>query len=299
MQWDELEVFLCVAELRSFTRCAERLGRPKSTVSRAVAALEARLGERLLERSSRTVRLTDAGRDLLARAQPLVTDLNDILNEHESLSGRPRGVLRIAASYEIATQSLLDILPDFLSTYPELQATIEITHHLVDPIEGGYDLLLYQSQMPLPDSSIVARHLYDVEFGIFAAPSLIRKYGLPTSPADLQSWPMVATSVGQVWQFKHAPTGAMHSLATQPRLAVPSAQVRLRSAEKATGVAVLPTLLCKDALASRRLVRILPEFVPVPLAIYALLPSRKTVPARVTALLNAFAERFGSGRTRR
>jgi DNA-binding transcriptional LysR family regulator len=160
MQWDELEVFLCVAELGNFTRSAEKLGRPKSTVSRAVAALEARLGERLLERSSRSVRLTDAGRDLLARAKPHVAELNDILNEHESLSSLPRGTLRIAASYEIVTQGLLDILPDLLSTYPELQATIEITHHLVDPIEGGYDVLLYQSQSALPDSSIVARRLH-------------------------------------------------------------------------------------------------------------------------------------------
>ncbi|MFT4510653.1 LysR substrate-binding domain-containing protein [Caballeronia sp. 15711] len=299
MQWDELEVFLCVAELGSFTRSAERLGRPKSTVSRAVAALEARLGERLLERSSRSVRLTDAGRDLLARAKPHVTELNDILNEHESLSSLPRGMLRIAASYEIVTQGLFDILPDLLSTYPELQATIEITHHLVDPIESGYDLLLYQSQTTLPDSSIVARHLYDVEFGIFAAPPLVRKYGLPKSPDELQSWPMVTTSVGQVWQFAHTPTGRIHSYSTQPRLSVPSAQGRLRAAEKGCGVAVLSTMLCKEAVAARRLVRILPDFVPVPLAIYALLPSRKVHPARVTALLNAFAQRFGGGRTRR
>jgi DNA-binding transcriptional LysR family regulator len=110
---------------------------------------------------------------------------------------------------------------------------------------------------------------------------------------------MVTTSVGQVWQFVHTPTGVIHSLSTQPRLSVPSAQGRLRAAEKGCGVAVLSTMLCKEALAARRIVRILPDFVPVPLAVYALLPSRKATPARVTALLDAFTQHFGAGRMRR
>jgi DNA-binding transcriptional LysR family regulator len=294
MQWDEVEVFVCVAELGSFTRAAERLGRPKSSVSRAVAALEKRLGERLFERSSRTVRLTESGSELLREAGPLVARLSDILTERQSQRAEVRGVLRVATSYEIATANLIDVLPDLLSRHPELDVVVDIQHRLVDPVEAGYDLILYQSQAQLSDSSVVARRLYDVAFGVYASPSMIRQRGFPETPADLLSWPGVTASENQVYRFFSTETGEIVPLQFGSRIAVPVSTMRARCVEMGIGAAVLPSLFCRELVEQRRLIRVLPAYEPVPLTIYALLPSRKNIPARVNALLDAISSRFDS-----
>jgi DNA-binding transcriptional LysR family regulator len=294
MQWDELEIFLVVAELGGFTRAAEHLDRPKSSISRAIAALEQRLGERLFERSSRTVRLTDAGHDLQRQARPLVTQLNDILYERQALSKQPRGLLRIATTYELATLGLADLLPDVLSAFPEVNATVDLIYTFVEPIEGGYDVVLWMSMTPLPDSSIVARRMYDVAFGLYATPAMIRRLGFPASLEDVATWPTIAATRNQVWKFRHADTGALHEWHTTARLVVPAAQVRFNAAERGLGVAVLPSAMCEEAVAQRRLVRILPEYRPIPITVYALMPSNRIVPRRVTVLLDAISKKWSS-----
>jgi DNA-binding transcriptional LysR family regulator len=267
MQWDDLEVFVCVAELGSFTRAAEQLGRPKSAISRGVTSIEKRLGERLLE-------------------------LNNILNERQLQNTEVRGVLNIATTYEIATANLIDVLPEMLSAHPELKVNVDLRHQIADPVEAGYDLILYQSQMPLPDSGVIARRLYDVAFGIYAAPSLVRERGFPQSLIELQSWPAITGMPNQVYRLFREETGETFNFQSSSRLTIPSALVRTRSAEMGVGFAVLPLMFCRELIEKRRLVRLLPDHEPAPLTIYALLPSRKIIPARVSALLDAISRRF-------
>ncbi len=297
MYWEELEMFLCVAELESFTRAAERLNRPKSSISRAVVALEERLGERLLDRSNRKVQLTDAGRSLFQESLPLVERLNGILSERQSQSAEVHGMLRIATTYEIATANLIDVLPEILTLHPKLKVTVDFSLRVVDPAQAGYDVVLYHSLMPLPDSPVIARRLYEVAFGIYASPSMVRELGFPETPADLDRWPAITATADQEYCFTRAETKETITFRPNSRLVVPSAVIRARSAEMGVGVAVLPLLFCRELIEQRRLVRVLPAYELVPLTVYALLPSRKIVPARLTALLDTISNRFDSRTT--
>jgi DNA-binding transcriptional LysR family regulator len=292
MHWDDLEAFIAVAELGSFTQAAERLARPKSGVSRSVSLLEKRFGERLMERNTRSLRLTDAGSELLSQVRPLFSQLHDIVNERESFHGQARGILRIASTYEFATLTLADILPDILTEFPDIEATVDLVTRPPDPISDGYDVVFWQSLVPLPDSSIVARRMFEVAFGLYAAPALVKKLGLPDSIEDLRDWKTVSANSNQIWHFTHAQNGTVHKWQTRGRLATPSAQVRLQAAEKAVGVAVLPTMICDDAVKGRRLVRLLPQYIPTPLTVYALMPSRRMLAPRIRILLDAIARRF-------
>jgi DNA-binding transcriptional LysR family regulator len=298
MLWDDLEIFIAVAESGSFTRASERLGRPKSSVSRAVSLLEQSLGERLMERSSRSLRLTDAGTELLRRASPLYSELRSILAERASFHGKPRGVLRIAATYEFATHSLVDILPAVLTEYPDISATVDMLIESPHPIADGYDIVFWQSITPLPDSSVIARRLFDVGFGLYASPALIDENGTPATIDDLRSWSTVTTKSHQIWTFSHAGSGTIHELQTHARLVATSAEFRLRATENGSGIAVLPMTMCEEAVRQRRLVRVLPEYIPAPLTVYALMPSRKMLAPRTQVLLDAIKHRFDSSTPR-
>jgi DNA-binding transcriptional LysR family regulator len=291
MHWNDLEIFIIVAELGSFTRASERLARPKSSISRSVSLLEQRLGERLMERNTRGLRLTEAGTELVRQAGPLFSQLHNILDERASLHGQPRGVLRIAATYEFATMSLIEILPEVLAEYPDIDATMDMSAENPHPVADGYDIVFWQSITPLPDSSIVARRILNVAFGLYASPGLVKRMGLPYAIDDLHDWGTVSARPNQTWSFSHASTGTAHELQTRARLAIASAQVRLRATEKGLGIAMLPTSMCEEAVHQRRLVRVLPEYIPAPLTIYALMPSRKMLAPRVKVLLDAIARR--------
>jgi DNA-binding transcriptional LysR family regulator len=293
MNWDNLEIFIVVAQLGSFTRASERLGRPKSSISRCVSLLEESLGERLMERSSRSLRLTEAGSELLRRAGPLYMQLHDVLDERDSLRGQPRGVLRIAAPYEFATHALLDILPDVLATYPDISAAVDIVTESPDPITGGYDIVFWHSITPLPDSSAIARRILDVHFGLYASPAFIKEKGAPVTIADLHNWSTVSAKPNQIWHLSDVGTGTIHEVQTHARLANASTLFRLRATENGVGLALLPSGMCEESVRQRRLVRVLPDYIPTPLTVYALMPSRKLLAPRTKVLLNAIMYHFG------
>jgi len=178
MHFDDLQVFLAVAQNNSFTAASERLNMPKASVSRAVSRLESHLGNRLFERSTRRLRLTETGQLLQEQTAPLSERLQDMLQHAAAQNDTPQGVLRIAAPYELGVFRLGNVLNQLLLRYPGLEAEVDLTSNQIDPRSQDYDIVFRVLTGPLPDSSQIARRIYSIACGLYAAPSLLQRLGV-------------------------------------------------------------------------------------------------------------------------
>jgi DNA-binding transcriptional LysR family regulator len=289
MKLDDLRVFLAVARHRSFTAASERLSMPKTTVSRAVARLETQLGSRLFERSTRSLRLTQAGTHLYQQTAPLAERLEEQLQGAVAQADRPQGLLRIAAPYELGLLRLGDVLNEMLLRFSGLEAEIELTSSQIDPRNEDYDIVFRILAAPLPDSNQIARRIYSIARGLYAAPALLARHGAPRTPADLTSLPGVVSPEEPVWQLQ-GPDGHVEEIRLSSRLRAANVGMRLHAVAAGLGVGLLSSAYCQDDLASGRIVPILPDHVLTPTRVYALLPGRRLMPSKVSHFLDALAQ---------
>ena len=287
-QLDDLKLFLSVVDCGSFTAVTERLGVPKSTVSRAVARLEARLGNRLIERSTRHLRLTEAGKLLHEQSAPLLGRLEDLLEGARQDSAAPQGTLRIAAPYEFGVLRLGDILTALLKQHPGLQAEVDLLARVPDTRAQDYDIVFRVQTDALPDSGQVARRMYALHRGLYAAPDLVARLGMPHSVDDLAAWPCLVSPEEPIWSFQDA-QGRVSEFQPRGPLRSQHAGLRMRAALAGLGATMLSSTICREDLVSGRLVRLLPGWQPAKTRVYALLPSRRHMPAKVRVLLDWLA----------
>jgi DNA-binding transcriptional LysR family regulator len=286
MSLDDLRVFLTVARCHSFTRASERLDMPKASVSRAVARLETALGKRLFERSTRSLRLTEAGALLEEQTAQLVERLEGHLQQAAEQHASPQGMLRIAAPYELGVFRLGDVLNEMLLHYPGLEAQVELTSNPVDPRSEDYDIVFRVQLGPLPDSGQVARRIYSIARGLYAAPSLLARMGTPHRPADLAGWPGVLSPDEPVWQLQ-GPDGHIDEIRPAGPLRAPNVGMRLSGVVAGLGMGVLATHFCRTELIAGTIVPVLPDYTIAPTRVYALLPGRRLMPAKVRVFLDA------------
>ena len=180
---NDVLAFTHVADSGSFTRAAERLGWPKSSVSHRVARLEACLGARLLERSTRRLRLTDVGARFHEHARRVLLELDLAAATVDSFRARPQGRLRVSASVVLGQALLPAMLAEYTAQYPEVDLFVDLANRRVDLLEEGYDLAIRAGE--LPDSSLVSRRLGRARAGLFAAPAYLRLHGRPTTAQAL------------------------------------------------------------------------------------------------------------------
>lgn len=290
MNWDDFDAFCHVVQEGGFTAAARTLQWPKSRVSAAVARLEAALDSRLLERTTRRVRLTAEGEELYRKAAPLFERLRTLRDESAASAQTVGGRLRIAAPYEFAAHHLGPVACDLLVRYPALEIDIDMHYEQVDLVAGRYDIVFTALESRLPDSGLVARRIFCLQRGVFAAPRLLERHGAPQSPADLALMPAIAARDDTEWLF-HDAGGTSISVALAPRMRSPNAALRLQAALAGIGYARITATYCDAAVAAGKLVRLLPEFACEPLRMYALLPGRERLPARVHVFLQALAPR--------
>lgn len=285
--WNDWHCFVSVARLGGFTRAAERMDVPKSTVSMAVARLEQRLGVRLLERSTRRMRLTEDGERLMQEIGPLFERLEDIADHVDAGDASLGGVLRIAATYEFGSMQLGDVITEMMLRHPKLSIEVDVVSGIVDPLADGYDIAFVVTALPLPDSRQVARRVFDAPRGLYASPELVAQLGQPKTPADLAHWPQIAAPYEGEWTFSSKSESDEITLPLHPRLRTANAWLRVRAAVSGLGATVLARSFCEDECDAGRLVPLLPDYEPHPLRIYALLPARSLMPAKSRHFLDA------------
>jgi DNA-binding transcriptional LysR family regulator len=284
---DEILVFTRVVQGGSFTAAAKALRMPKSTVSRKVSELEARVGARLLQRTTRTLSLTDVGRVYYEHCVRIVAEIEEAQLAVAQLESTPRGLLRVTVPLGLAI--LGPILAEYLARYPDVRIELLCTDRRVDLIEERFDLALRAGETP--DSSLIARRLGQIRRRLVAAPQVAKKLGKPRELADLETKPCLAFAPeGSTWELERGAKTA--KVTVQPRLVVNDYDMLKSVARAGFGIALLPEHLCADDLREGRLVPVLDSWSAPEVPVFALYPSARHLSPAVTALLELLRQRL-------
>jgi len=276
---DDLAVFVAVARHTSFVAASRETGVTTSSVSRAVARLEDALAVRLLQRSSRKVALTEAGRQLLLHAAPHVAGLGEALAVAADRHPEPTGTVRVTAPAYTGSTRIADALARFALAHPRIRIELDATNTIRDLIEDGYDVAIRVGANA--DPSFVARRIFHGEFGLFATPGFAKRAHRPREPIGrevLERAPCVVSRASARWTFRDA-SGAVTEVAPCVHFAVNDPRAAVAVAARGVGFVVAPL---EAAAAEPRLVRVSsPLGEPVPLELYIVYPSRRLLPVRV------------------
>lgn len=288
-----LAVFARVVEAGGFSAAAGSLGLSKSAVSKQVSRLEARLGIRLLNRTTRRLSLTEAGALFYEGCQRMVAEAEAAEAAVTHLAAAPRGTLRVNAPVSFAMLHLAPILPELMESCPELSIDLTLNDRRVDLVEEGYDVALRIGR--LGDSSLIARRLAPSRSLLCAAPAYLERHGTPQRPEDLTGHNCLIYSYqaeGALWRFQ-GPEGAV-SVRVTGRLQVNNGDVLCAAMQAGGGVGRLPTFIAGDALRAGRLLRLLPDW---PLgddaAVHAVYPSGRAPSPKIRVFIDFLAGRFG------
>lgn len=279
---NSLAVFARVVEASSFSEGARRLKMPSSTVSRRIAQLEDELGVHLLERSTRSLRLTDAGSALLQHAQKSV-ELNDAVeNIASNHVTNVSGLLRLAAPPSISDSLLAPLVNAFQAAYPDVRVQILITERIVDHIEDGVDLLFRIGA--LRDSTLVARKILSYRHRLLASPGYLKRHKPPRSPQDLLQHRLIAFSRWMPenrWHFLHTNKRDTLTLHFQPYLSINDYAGIAPTLAAGVGIGELPPLVRPELVAKGKLVEVLPNWRLRTFDLWLLHPGNRNLPRSV------------------
>jgi DNA-binding transcriptional LysR family regulator len=289
MDLNELVVFARVVEAGSFTAAAAALEMPKSTVSRKVTELEARLGARLLQRTTRKLNLTDAGTAYYSYCARIVAEIEEAEHAVGRLLEVPRGRLRVTTPLNFAF--LGPILTSFARRYPEVLFDVHSTDRVVDLVEEGFDIAIRAGR--LADSTLVARPLGRVARIVVASPRYLKKRGRPRTPRDLANHEALVFGAGSTpstWQLVAG--AATIEVPVKPRLVVNDFEILLQAARADLGVAMLPPFVGAEDVRAHGLEHVLEEWASPPAIVHAVYPSTRHLSPKVKAFVDHLREQF-------
>lgn len=284
---NDLLIFARVAELGSFSRAAERLGLPKSTVSRRLAALEQRMGERLLLRTTRRQTVTEFGLQLLEHARQVVAELEAVALLREQRQAAPSGRLRVSMPSDFANLVLADSLAAFVALHPAISLELDLSPRRVDLLGEGFDVALRMGDLP-DDALLVASKLAVFSFGLYASPDYLAAHGDPQTPDDLARHAAVRLMRGN-----GEPAGWNLSQGDQRWSGVPAGRVSanspemlIRLARAGAGIAATPDHFALAEVRAGALRRVLPGWQLPSSTAWAVYPGRKLMPAKTRAFVD-------------
>ncbi|WP_175950875.1 LysR family transcriptional regulator [Burkholderia sp. BCC0405] len=282
-------IFIRVVQAGSLSEAARRLNLPKSTVSRKISELEERVGERLIQRTTRKLSLTEVGRVLFERVGPAMSDIEEAESAVAGMRGAPRGLLRVATP--MSSSMLGPIVAEYLVRYPDVAVEMECSDRRVDLVEERFDVAIRAGV--LVDSTLVARSLGKAKSVLVVAPEYSKHHGVPKTPAELPSHACVAFSGGvapHVWTMESS--GKHVEVRISPRLTVNDMEIAQEAARAGVGIACLPELFCADDLRSKRLLPVLVDWSFPEIPVHALYPTRRHLSPKVVAFVDLLAERI-------
>jgi len=289
---NDVAVFVAVVDAGSFTRAAERLKVSRPAVSKQVSRLEESLGVRLLNRTTRRLSLTEAGRIFHAQTSRGLEDIAEARAEVSRLQEQPRGVLRINVPMSFGILHIAPLLPAFMQQYPELTVEMDLNDRKLDVIEEGFDASVRISD--LPDSTLVARRLAPCHHVIVAAPAYLERQGTPNSPEDLLEHEVLSYSLqqsAQAWHFVDA-GGRPAQVAVAGRLQVNNSLALREALLGGMGIARTPTFLVGEDLRQGRLIAVLGAWRSLEVSIYLVYPQRRYLSPKVRAFADFLAARI-------
>ncbi|PZU08060.1 LysR family transcriptional regulator [Sphingomonas sp.] len=279
---DLFRIFIRVVEAASFTRAADTLGMPRSSVSAAVAQLEKRIGARLLNRTTRRVSPTQDGAVFYERCLRLVADVEESEGLFRQSASKPSGKLRVDVPGRIGRLILAPALPAFLEDYPEIDLDLGVTDRAIDLVEGGVDCVLRVG--PLTDSTLVARPLGSLALVNVASPAYLARHGMPRTPDDLRDHLAVnyaSPSTGRVEPWEWMEEGALRALPMRGRVTVNGAEAYIACCLAGLGLIQIPAYDVRGHLDAGELVEVMPDHLAEPLPMALLYPHRRHRSRRV------------------
>src|SRR6266853_4762889 len=285
---DNILIFVKVAQFQSITRAARSLGIPISTVSRRLSVLESELGVLLLRRTTRRVTLTPQGQNYFGQCQEPLNLLQEAERVLTQAQKRPEGLLRITIPVILSQEAFLDFISAFLKDHPRIRIELFITNLFVDLIAENFDVAIRSGE--LQDSSVVARRLGKTVFYVVAAPEYLKGRVLTSEPADLKLHDCVlfnAKNNERDWDL----VSGRRKVRVHVSGSVASRDVNSASAfvHRGHGIGLLPSIYCDEAIAKGKLIRLLPKWASSPTPLFAVYPSRKFLPLRLSVFLEALA----------
>jgi DNA-binding transcriptional LysR family regulator len=280
----ELEVFVAVADAGGFAKAASRLRISPPAVTRAVSSLEERLGAKLFHRTTRSVGLTEAGNRLVERAKRLLGELDAAEREAVGDAVEPSGHLTVTASVTFGRWAVAPAVCAFLDRYPRASASLLLVDRVVNLVEEGLDVAVRIGA--LPDSSLVARRVGEVQRVLVASPGYLAAHGAPATPAELRRHALIALNglvAGREWRFSDGKQST--AAAVEPRLEVNDALAAIELAEAGVGVTVALSYMVAERIAAGRLVPVLARFAPPPVPVQLVYPGARLVAPKVRAFV--------------
>ncbi|MDR3440944.1 LysR family transcriptional regulator [Telmatospirillum sp.] len=293
-RFDAMRVFIRIVERKSFTKAADDLGLPRSSATDAVKGLEARLGVRLLTRTTRHVSPTLDGEAYYRRCVALISDLEDA--ESAFAGAKPSGQVRIDVHGTQARHFLLPDLPRFLDAYPGIRLHIAEAHQALDMVREGFDCILRAGT--LNDSPLIRRKLAELKRGTFASHTYIERFGLPRTPDDLEKHRIIglyAPDAAIVSPFDFREGGTIRTITPPSVVTVTGAETNVACACLGLGIIQVPRYRVELELANGTLVEILADYPPTPLPVHVLYSHNRQLSPRVRVVIEWMAERFRVG----
>lgn len=288
---NDMLVFLTVAEHGSFTKAADVIGVPKSNISRKISRLEQHLGTRLLERTTRALHLTEIGQVYVEHCRRIQEEVLHANACVENLSATPQGLLRICTSVTVGQELLAKQLAQFCLQYPQITLDTRLVNRRVDIIDEGYDLAIRVGH--LDDSSLIAKKLGEIELYLYASPSYLQTCVEQQVDIDeladlAQHQCLFMSAMGEKprWQLNCAENSDSQYIDIAPVLISDDFHTLRQCATDGMGIAMLPDYLAQQAVADKKMVRVLDKWVGRSVDVFAIYPSHKSVTPKLRVMLD-------------
>lgn len=284
----DLLFFAAVVQHGSYKRAAEHLEVPQSTISRRIIALETKLGEKLLHRTTRTTTLTDFGSAVLAHAQQISAEVDATEDLMQSRATEPRGHLRISIPTDFTSDMLGSLITRFMDTYPKVLVDVDVSRRRVDLIAENFDLAIRIGELE-DDATLAARRVGTIDMGLYASPGYLRRLGNPLNPDELSAHNMLHLTqrIGEIATVKLESSGKTWVGRLAPRMTANSPGVLMHMALCGAGIAPLADHLAADAVRDGKLLRLLKSWRQAAIPIWAIIPGRRLVPLRTHLFIEA------------
>lgn len=288
----EMEAFIAVVDQGGFTDAARKMGLSKSVVSKYVSALEARLGARLLNRTTRRVSPTEIGLNYYDRAAAVLASAAEADEMVSAMQDAPRGALRISTPVSFGIGQIAPRVGGFLKRYPDISVNMVLDDRFVELVAEGFDVAIRIGT--LQDSSLRARKLADAHIFLCASPEYVAAHGMPERIDDLSEHHLLHysnLSSGNYWRLS-TKSGEERHVRVGGRMTANNGESLLKACESGLGLALLPSFIIGDRLEKGSLVRVLPDLQTISLGVYAVYPPGRFVQPKLRAFIDYLVEEF-------